>query len=681
MGERRETLGAATAASRRKNSVSFGRARYSARAMDSVSGAPAIISFGRFRILPDRRELLADGRSIKLGSRAFDLLMVLIEARGELVTKDEILSRVWPGTLVGENNLHIQMSALRKALGEDRGFIQTQSGRGYRFVAEITKGGVEQERGNASLAPMSDARIATNLPAPISDLLGRDAEFSDVTDLIAAHRLVTLAGPGGIGKTRLGVEVARRLLPKFADGAWIAELAPLSDPDLVAATIAAALRLERGAGSMSPDRVAAALGSKHLLVVIDNCEHLIGAAAGMAEALLRAGPGVHVIATSREPLRAENEYVFQVPPLAVPAEDSWEMDHILQHGAIRLFFMRARAADPDFAPDTRLAAMVGAICRHLDGIPLAIELAASRVATLGVEEIAARLSDRFRLLAGGRRTALPRHQTLRATLDWSNDLLPEPERLVLRRLAIFVGAFSLEAATRVAGSGEIASSDVVDCVTNLVAKSLVTADFGTATARYQLLETTRAYALEKLTESGELEHVARRHAEYHRDLLEWAERELDTRSSHEWQSAYGRRIDDVRAALDWAFSPTGDAPIGVALTVAAVPLWFRLSLMEECRRRVERALSRIETGSSRDSRQEMQLLAALGASLTHTKGLVREAGAAWTKVLDIAENFGDAEYQLQALHGMWSYRNNSGEYRTALALARRFFNLAVDRAD
>jgi predicted ATPase/DNA-binding winged helix-turn-helix (wHTH) protein len=649
--------------------------------MDPASEASAIIEFGRFRVLPDRRELLADGRPIKLGSRAFDLLMVLIKARGELVTKDEILNRVWPGTVVEENNLHIQISVLRKVLGGDRGFIQTQSGRGYRFVAQVTTADAEQVQGNGSAAPISDARIATNLPATVSDLIGRDAELGDVADLIAAHRLVTLTGPGGIGKTRLGIEVARHVLPKFADGAWIVELAPLADPDLVAATVATALGLKLGAGAMSADRVAAALGSKHLLLVLDNCEHIVDAAASMAEALLRAGPAVHVMATSREPLRAENEHVVRVPPLAVPAEGSWEMDHVRRYGALRLFFERARAADPQLAPDMQLGAIAGAICRRLDGIPLAIELAASRVGTLGLEEIAARLDDRFRLLAGGRRTALPRHQTLRATLDWSNDLLPEPERLVLRRLAIFVGAFSLEAASTIGAIAEIAAPDVVDSVTNLVTKSLVTADFGDSSTSYQLLETTRAYALEKLTESGELQQIARRHAEHCRDLLERAEGELDTLSSTEWLSAYGRRIDDVRAALDWAFSPTGDASIGVALTVAAVPLWFRLSLVEECGRRVERALSSIGTASTRDSRREMQLLAALGASLTHTKGLVRETEAAWTKVLDIAARFNDAEYQLQALHGMWSYRNNSGDFRTALALAQRFFGLAVDRAD
>ena len=656
-----------------------GRVLYTG-AMTPLSELPAVVQFGRFRLLPHRRECLADGRPIELGSRAYDILMLLITARGELVTKDEILSRVWPGTVVEENNLHIQISALRKALGEDRGFIQTHSGRGYRFVAEITTGDIEDERADALAASLSDARIPTNLAAPTSDLIGRETELSNVTGFVAAHRLVTLIGPGGIGKTRMGIEAARQLLPKFADGVWVVELAPLSDPDLIPATVAMTLGIKLAADP-APDRLVAALRSKQLLLVLDNCEHMIDAAASLAEALLQTNPAAQVIATSREPLRAEGEYIFRVPSLSVPAEDSREMDDVLRHGAVRLFFERARAAGARFAPDQDLAAVAAAICRRLDGIPLAIELAASRAATLGLEETAAHLDDRFRLLVSGRRTALPRHQTLRAALDWSYDLLTDTERLVLRRLATFVGAFSLDAASAVAASAEIADSDVPDHVASLATKSLVITDFGGTAIRYQLLETTRAYALEKLTESAEFEAGARRHAEYHRDLFERAEAELEMRPASEWVAVYARRIDDLRAALDWAFSPSGDASIGVALTVAAVPLWFQLSLMEECRRRTERALSRVESGSIRDNRREMQLLAALGASLTHTEGLVRETEAAWTKALDIAESLGDTEYQLQALHGMWSYRNNSGEYRTALGLAQRFLRLAEDRAD
>jgi predicted ATPase len=285
------------------------------------------------------------------------------------------------------------------------------------------------------------------------------------------------------------------------------------------------------------------------------------------------------------------------------------------------------------------------------------------------------------LLTGGRRTALPRHQTLRATLDWSYQLLPELERIVLRRLAIFAGGFTLEAASTVAATGEIAGADIVDCAANLVAKSLLAVDLGGATGWYRLLETTRAYALEKLTQSGEFEQVARRRAEYYRDLFERAEAELQTRPASEWLAAYGRRIDNLRAALDWAFSPTGDVAIGVALTLAAVPLWLQLSLVQECRGRVERALASLVPEAGRSASQEMKLYAALGASLVLSKGPMPETEAGWAKALGIAESLGDIEYQLRALYGFWVCRMNRGECRVALTLAQRCYSLAQDRGD
>ncbi|HEY4473221.1 MAG TPA: winged helix-turn-helix domain-containing protein, partial [Stellaceae bacterium] len=391
------------------------------------SETPAIIEFGHFRIVPHRRELLVDGRPIHLGGRTFDVLMALIEGQGAVVSKDALMQRVWPNRIIDEKNLHAQISALRNALGADRNLIRTISGRGYQFTGEVRTVAesphTQAVAGTAVPVPAAP-RPLTNLPEPVSELIGRHVESEEILDLIASHRLVTLKGAGGIGKTSLGIEVARRLLPEFPDGVWAIELAPLSDPDLVPATVATVLDLDLADDVVSPERVANALASKQLLLVLDNCEHLVGAAASMAEALLRANPAARVIATSREPLRAEGECLYRVPPLAVPAEGSREEDP-LRYGAVRLFVARARAAAPQFSPDGCVAAAIAAICRRLDGIPLAIELAAARATALGVEELASRLDDCFDLLTGGRRTALPRHQTLRATLDWSYELLPE----------------------------------------------------------------------------------------------------------------------------------------------------------------------------------------------------------------------------------------------------------------
>jgi predicted ATPase/DNA-binding winged helix-turn-helix (wHTH) protein len=652
--------------------------------MRPVTDPLTAVDFGRFRVLLHRRELLADNLPVKLGGRAFDVLMALIEAQGAVVSKRALMERVWPDLIVEENNLQFQISTLRKAFAADRDLIHTVAGRGYQFTGEIRSVPAWPDAritaGLPEATPMSP-RPPTNLPELVSELIGRDAELGEILDLCVSQRLVTLTGAGGIGKTRLGFEVARHQLARFADGVWVAELAPLSDPDLVPVTVAIALGLELTSGTASAPSVANALRSKQLMLVLDNCEHVIDAAARMAEALLRANPAARVIATSREPLRAEGEWVYRVPPLAVPLEGSPDSEDALRYGAIRLFGERARAAAPNFSPDARIAAGIAGICRRLDGIPLAIELAAARTAALGIDELAARLDDRFRLLTRGRRTALPRHQTLQGTFDWSYELLTEPERVGLRRLAIFAGGFTLWAARAVAVDDEITATEVVDRVASLVAKSLVTADVGDAMPRYRLLETTRAYALEKLVQAGEFDAVARRHAKRYLELFEGAEAEAETRPTDEWLADYVPRIDNLRAALDWAFSPSGDASIGVALTAAAVPLWMHLSLMEECRGRVERALSAIAAGTGRDARHEMLLHAALTASLKYTKGAVAEIGAVGGKALEIAESLGNVEYQLRSLWALWSFRISEGQHCLALALAQRFHTLTSKGSD
>jgi predicted ATPase/DNA-binding winged helix-turn-helix (wHTH) protein len=652
--------------------------------MHPVTDASPAVEFGRFRVLPRQRELLADNLPVELGGRAFDLLMAVIEARGAVVSKQALIERVWPDRIVEENNLAFQISVLRKAFAADRGLIRTIAGRGYQFTGEIRTVSAGRDVPTTVVTPEPappPSRPSTNLPESVSELIGRDAELGEILALSASHRLVTLAGTGGIGKTCLGFEAARHQLPNFADGVWAVELAPLSDPDLVPVTVATALGVELASGATSSQSVANALRSRQFMLVLDNCEHVIDAAARMAEALLRVNPAARVIATSREPLRAEGEWVYRVPPLAVPPEGSPDGEDPLRYGAVRLFSERARGAAANVSPDAGVMAWIAGICRRLDGIPLAIELAAARAASLGIEELAARLDDRFRLLARGRRTALPRHQTLRATLDWSYELLTEPERALLRRLAIFAGGFTLQTASMVAADDEIGASEVADCVANLVTKSLVTGDAGGAARRYRLLETTRAYALEKLLQAGEFGAVARRHAERYLDLFECAEAEAETRPTDEWLAEYGPRIDNVRAALDWAFSSDGDASVGAALTAASVPLWMHLSLIEECRGRVEQALARIAAGAGTDPRRKMQLYASLATSLMYTRGAVSEIGDLGTRALEIAESLDDTNYQLRSLWGLWSFRITSGQQSIALGLAQRFYTLAAKESD
>jgi predicted ATPase/DNA-binding winged helix-turn-helix (wHTH) protein len=646
-----------------------------------VAGAdlPASVGFGRFRVLPHRGELLADGQPAKLGARGFDILMALIEARGEVVSKNVLMARVWPGRIVEENNLQSQISALRVALGPDRDLIRTVSGRGYQFIGEIRalpEGDVER----GSLGPYTaepGALSSTNIPEPVSELIGRRDELEELVNLMGAHRLVTLTGAGGIGKTRLAVATARELLPRFADGVWLAQLSPLTDPTLVPAAVASALGLELGAGEVSARRVAQILAARRLLLVLDTCEHVIDAAAEMAEAVLQIGLTVRVIATSREPLRVEGERLYLVPPLDVPPQDAETTYVVSQYGAVRLFVERAREAGLRFASDQETE-RIASLCRRLDGIPLALELAAARAATLGVEVLATAIDDCFGLITGGRRTALPRHQTLRATLDWSHDLLRNPERVLLRRLAVFAGAFSLRAVSAVATSPELTPSQVIDGLVSLVAKSLVMMEAESTPTRYRLLDTTRAYALEKLDESDERISVARRHAKYYLDVFEQAEAEWNTRPPAEWLADYSPRIDNLRVALDWSFSPGGEVAVGVSLAAAALPLWMHLSLLRECHRRAEQALTAISGGAVQDALREMKLHCAVGTSLTYIRGAaVPEVGAAWVKAFKIAESLTDIEYQLRSLWGIWAFHLNAGRQRIALESARKFCSLAA----
>ena len=618
-----------------------------------------------------RGDGLAEER-ILLAPKAFAVLRYLVEHSGRLVTQDELFEALWPKTYVQPEVLKSHIAAIRAVLGDDARkpiFIETLSRRGYRFVAPVTEG--------ASARP---SRM-TNLPEAVSELIGREAELRAVTALATEHRLVSLVGAGGIGKTRLGLEVARHLLPRFSDGVFVAELGPLSSPELVPATVASALGLTHVAGTVSLEGVAGAVGTKKLLLVIDNCEHVIEAAAAMAETLLRATPGASLVATSREPLRVSGEYVYRVPPLDLPAEDNQDMEDVLRYGAVRLFVSRAHAAEPRYVAEGPVAAATVAICRRLDGIPLAIELAATRIVGFGVDGVAARLDDRFRLLTGGRRT-LPRHQTMRATLDWSYELLSESERLVLRRLGVFVGAFTLDAASAVAASVDIPASEVTDAVADLVGKSLVSTDVGGASLHYRLLETTRAYAREKLIESAELERVAPRHAEHYRDLFQRAEAEFETQPTAEWLAAYRPHIDDVRLALDWAFSPSGDVGVGAALTAAAVPLWTHLSLLSECRARVGQAIASLGSQVPSDPRRDMRLYLALGHAILHTRASgAPDMNAAFTKALELAEIVDDTRYRLGAIFGLYAHRLTTGEYRVALSLAEKFGTVAAETAD
>ena len=634
-------------------------------------------AFGAFRLIPAQRMLLEDGKPTRLGARALDILITLVESAGGTIRKDELIARAWPDTVVDEGALRVHVAALRKALGDGRAgkrYIANNPGRGYAFVAPVTR-----ERQHPAPVTPDEVPPANNLPVPLTRIVGRDDIIAALATQLARRRLLTIVGPGGIGKTTVGVAVAGAVSPSYRDGVWFVGLASLPDPELVPSALSTVLGISQS-GASPVSRLTAWLRDKQTLIVLDSCEHVIGAVAPLVEAVLKAAPQVRILVTSREPLRAEGEWLHRLASLELPT-DAVDLTaaEALQYSAVQLFNERAMAAADGFSIDDAHAAAVLEICRRLDGVPLALELAAARTDVFGVRELAAHLDDRFRLLTSGRRTALARHQTLGATLDWSYQLLSEAERTVLRRLAVFSGDFPLEAAVAVVA--DPSSSEIVDHLGNLAAKSLVAADLRGEPPRYRLLDTTRLYSREKLKDCGELQQVARRHAEYYCTSFAQAEAESESLPRAEWLAVYGWHLDNVRAALDWAFSAEGDPQIGVALTVAIVPLWVQLSLMGECRERVERALDIVEDDDTETARQRMQLSAALGWSLMYGVGRARETSAAWGTTLELAEQLGDAGYQLRALWGLCIDQFNIGELRTALGFARRFARLVENSTD
>ena len=621
---------------------------------------------GEWEIDLSRRELRSHGVPLALGGRAFEIIETLVESAGMLVTKEDLMASVWPGTAIEDNTLQVHISAVRRAFGADRDLLATAFGRGYRLLGEWTARTDASHLGQSGPAlppaPIPQDEITTNVPLPASELIGRADAVRQLRDLLSIHRVVTLTGPGGIGKTALALETARSLLLGAQSEVWFVELMALADPDLVPTTVAAVLRLQPGGGAPSAESVARAIGRRKLLLLLDNCEHLIDAAARLAETVVRACPRATILATSREVLRIDGECVFRVPPLDVPAQDSEAPAEVLSHSAVHLFIARTRMRNQDFSPRGEDMALIANICRRLEGIPLAIEFAAARAAVLGLQEVATRLDDRFDLLTDGRRTARPRHQTLRATLDWSYDLLPAAEQRILRRLAVFPGGFTLDAAAAVMAPD--GGSSVIDGIANLVAKSLVTLDTTAPAERWRLLDTVRAYAQEKLAEIGEAEGTARRQAEFFLALL------TNDHADSE--------IDNIRAALDWAFSPAGDSRLAVDLTVACVPLWTRLSLLGECRTRIEAALA-VLNGAGK-ARAELTLRAALGMALAYTSGPIDAAKPNWQRVRDLADALEDTEYKLRAIYGLCLHETLICEYRDALALAQQFQQIAASAA-
>jgi predicted ATPase/DNA-binding winged helix-turn-helix (wHTH) protein len=636
------------------------------------------ILFGPFSLLPERRLLLEGDRQVRLGGRGFDILASLVERAGEVVDKEQLIARAWPRTYVEESNLKIQMSALRRALGDGHGghrYIVTVPGRGYSFVAPVRR----EEPSQTPLLPTAASAPTHNLPFAATRMIGREESEAAVASQLSQQRLVTIVGPGGIGKTTVALAVAERMIDAYEHGVWLIDLAPLHDARLVPSTIASVLGLETRTEDPLPGLVAA-LRDRRMLLLLDTCEHVIGAAADLAVTILSGVAGLTILATSREPLGVSGERVHRLEPLSSP-EFSSELTatEAAAFPAPQLFVERVTAIVQDFVLTDASAPLVVAICRKLDGLPLAIEFAAPRVEVLGIEGLAFRLDDGLRLMGGRRRGATPRHQTMQAVVDWSYRLLSESEQGCFRALGIFTDGFTVEAAAAVAMDATGVSA--IDRLADLVAKSLVVADMSGIEPWFRLLDMTGAYALGKLEEHGEFDSTSLRHAEYVTRQLEPQKEPLSALPRADRVTAYSRQLSDVRSALEWSFGSHGSDEVATRLAAASMQVFLELSLLTECRSWAERALDRLGA-QDKNSRREMQICVSLSFALMHTAGSggerVREI---FSRALSIAAIQGDLAYEVRLLNGLFAYYCANSDIQSALDAASRSKEVAIKTND
>ena len=634
----------------------------------AAAQAGDVVSFGPFSLIASQRLLTREGAPVELGARSLDILMVLASSPNEVVSKRELLARVWPGVTVEEGSLRFHIAGLRKALGDGKNgarYITTLAGRGYCFVAPISRSG---DRANGHAAPAPTFSHA-NLPSRSTRMVGRTDDVLAVSSQLIAARFVTIVGVGGIGKTTVAVAVAHDLIGAFAGAVLFVDLGMLSDPNLAATAVASMLGLSVRSDDATPSLIAH-LRDKRILLILDTCEHLIEAVAALASRIFIDAPQVHILATSREALQVEGEHVYKLGPLDCPPDyPGLTAAAARTFPASQLFVERAAASGARLDSSDTEAAIIASICRGLDGVPLAIELAARRVEAYGLEQTAALLDQRLTLLWLGPRTAPPRQKTLQATLDWSYGLLSDLERVVLRRLAVFVGHFTIDAALAVVTSATVDQALVFGAIDSLVAKSMVATRPIGAMMRYRLLDTTRAYVLGISLDDAELADLAARHATYYRRWLEQTGAEWPTFSNGAQRAPHFAGLNNVRAALEWCFGAGGDIDIGVGLAAAAAPVFLAMSLLTECHRWSELAILALDD-AARGGAEEMHLQAALGVSLMFTRGNSEAARVALNRSLAIAEERGEAPDQLQLLNLLHMFHHRIGDFKTTLHYAR-----------
>jgi len=527
-----------------------------------------------------------------------------------------------------------------------------------------------------------------NLPALLSSFIGREREIAEAKQFVATHRLVTLTGPGGCGKTRLAIRVASEMLVEFEDGVWLTEFAPLADAALVPQAVASTLGVREQAARTLTDTLTDYLQARQTLLVLDNCEHLVAACARLTETLLQTCTGLHILATSREPLGVPGEAVWIVPPMSLPDAQPWRdpaaaqaaLPIYEQSEAVQLFVARAQAASPDFALTTDNGSWVAVVCRRLDGMPLAIELAAARVRALSVQQVAEHLDDRFHLLTGGSRTAPTRHQTLEATLEWSYALLSDMERTVLQGLSVFAGGWTLEAAQEVCTDEELDQGEVLDAITHLVDKSLVMVEKGGEEVRYRLLETIRQYAGAKLAEAGGIERVKDNHFIYYLHLTERAEPHLFSSEQLLWLNRFESEHGNLRAALEWSQMAEQRGEAGLRMAAIVGIFWQLHGYHGEGRTRLTAALAQEAaqkpTAARAKALHQASVLAFYQSDYAAVRALLEESLAIWRQQ-GPAGRLGVAN----ALEMLAEVNSETGEFSTAVPLYEEALTLYREVGD
>ena len=628
-------------------------------------------TLGPFRLDTSAGVVLHEDEPVPLGPRAVAVLATLVTRADRYVTKDDILAAAWPGLVVEESNLAAQVSAIRRAFrivpGADE-WIETLPKRGYRFVGPVTPLPERKPIGAGGASPRA------NLPEPLTSFVGRERELAELQKALRDNRLLTLTGTGGVGKTRLALCMAATVLNSYDDGVWLVELSALRHPDLVPQEVISALELKEQPGKRLTQTLIEHLQSKRLLLVLDNAEHLLAACAQLADTVLRQCSKITVLVTSREALGVPGELTYRVPSLSVPdPKCAISVQSLVDCESVRLFSERAKLHLPHFAVTDRNAPALASICRRLDGIALAIELAAARVRSMSVEEVNLRLDQRFSLLTGGSRTVPRRQQTLRAALDWSYDLLSDTEKALFCAVSVFAGGFTLEAAERVCAGEDIEMREVLDLLTSLVDKSLVFAEERAASTRYRMLETVQQYAARELHERGNEAHWHRRHNAYCLALGEEAEPQLTGQNQQAWLERLETEHDNMRSALARSTAEGGDGEAGLRLTSAISRFWLVRGYLAEGRGWLSRLLA-ATPGAEMTTRAKAINWAGI---LAWKQGDYPAAHALYEQSLTMRRELGDRKGVGAVLNNQGLLAYEQGDYAAARLLHEE--SLAIDR--